>query len=59
MTRNGALAGMLVGGFTVIFWERGSGRIFELYELVPGFLLSGVAIWIVSRLGAPALVRPA
>jgi sodium/proline symporter len=59
MTRNGALAGMLVGGLTVIFWKQGSGGLFELYELVPGFLLSSLAIWSVSRLGAPALARQA
>ncbi len=36
MTRNGALAGMIVGGLTVILWKQGSGGIFELYEMVPG-----------------------
>ena len=40
MTRNGALAGMLVGGLTVILWKQGSGGIFELYEMVPGVVLS-------------------
>lgn len=50
MTRNGALAGMLVGGLTVILWKQGSGGIFELYEMVPGVLLSALAIWVVSRL---------
>jgi sodium/proline symporter len=58
MTRNGALAGMLAGGLTVIFWKQGSGGVFELYELVPGLLFSSAAIWIVSRLGADrALAR--
>ena len=50
MTRNGALAGMLVGGLTVILWKQGSGGLFELYEMVPGVLLSALAIWVVSRL---------
>lgn len=50
MTRNGALAGMLVGGFTVILWKQGSGGIFDLYEMVPGVVLSTVAIWVVSAL---------
>ncbi len=63
MTRNGALAGMLVGGITVIVWPqlRDVAAIFELYELVPGFVLSFVAIVVVSSLagktaatGAPA-----
>ena len=50
MTRNGALAGMLVGGLTVILWKQGSGGIFALYEMVPGVVLSALAIWIVSSL---------
>jgi sodium/proline symporter len=55
MTRNGALAGILVGGVTVIFWKQlaGLGGIFAVYELLPGFLLSTFAILVVSRLGAP------
>ncbi|HLG52931.1 MAG TPA: sodium/proline symporter PutP [Steroidobacteraceae bacterium] len=48
MTRNGALAGILVGGLTVIIWPRLEGPLFELYELVPGFALSWLVIWIVS-----------
>ncbi len=50
MTADGALAGMLVGGVTVVGWERMSGGIFELYELVPGFVFATLAIVIVSRL---------
>jgi len=49
MTRNGALAGIVVGGLTVILWKQGSGGIFELYEMVPGVVLSALAIWVVSR----------
>lgn len=52
MTRNGALAGMLAGGLTVILWKQGSGGLFALYEMLPGVLLSGLAIWVVSRLDA-------
>ena len=48
MSRNGALAGILVGGATVILWKQGHGGIFELYEIVPGFALSCLAIWGVS-----------
>jgi sodium/proline symporter len=51
MTRNGALAGILVGGLTVIIWPQLDGAIFELYELVPGFALSWLAIWLVSTRG--------
>jgi sodium/proline symporter len=50
MTRNGALAGMLVGGLTVILWKQFSGGIFDLYEMVPGVLLSTLAIVLVSGL---------
>jgi sodium/proline symporter len=57
MTRNGALAGMLVGGLTVILWKRGDGGIFELYEMVPGVLFSMLAIVLTSLAGsAPAPV---
>jgi sodium/proline symporter len=50
MTRNGALAGMLVGGTTVILWKQGSGGIFDLYEMVPGVVLSALSIGLVSSL---------
>lgn len=48
MTRNGALAGLVVGGITVIGWYNLSGGIFDLYEIVPGFVLSLVAIVLFS-----------
>lgn len=51
MTRNGALAGVVVGGITVIVWAQLKGGIFELYELVPGFAFSLAAIWLVSQFG--------
>ncbi len=51
MTRNGALAGIVVGGLTVIIWPQLEGEIFGLYELVPGFALSWLAIWLVSVAG--------
>jgi sodium/proline symporter len=53
MTRNGALAGILIGGLTVILWQQGRGGIFELYELVPGFVFATLAIWGVSRIDRP------
>lgn len=49
MTRNGALAGMLTGAFTVIIWKQFAW--FGLYELVPGFLLASIAIYVVSLRG--------
>ncbi len=55
MTRNGALAGMVVGALTVVAWGNLSGGIFDLYELAPGFLFAALAIVLVSRFGpAPA-----
>src|SRR5690606_8519561 len=49
MTRAGAFAGILVGGLTIILWRQGAplGGIFALYELVPGFVLSWLSIWLV------------
>ncbi len=48
MTRNGALAGMLVGAVTVIIWRNGGW--FGLYEMVPGFAFACVAIVLGSKL---------
>ena len=50
MTRNGALAGMIVGAVTVLFWiyapvlADGETLSSVLYEIVPGFVLSFLAI---------------
>ncbi|RNM25085.1 sodium/proline symporter PutP [Dickeya undicola] len=49
MTRNGALVGMLVGAATVIIWKQYGWL--NLYEIIPGFLLSCIAIVVVSLLG--------
>jgi sodium/proline symporter len=48
MNRNGALAGILVGGITVVVWKQLSGGWFDLYEIVPGIVFSSLAIIIVS-----------
>ncbi len=42
-----ALVGMVVGGATVIVWIV-SGLSSFVYELLPGFLFSAVAIWLVN-----------
>jgi len=47
MTTPGALAGIVAGGLTVILWEYTGS---DLYEIVPGFILSGAAIIGVSLL---------
>ena len=48
MNRWGALAGILVGGITVLVWAELSGGIFDLYEIVPGVIFSYIAIIAVS-----------
>ncbi len=48
MTRNGALAGIIVGAVTVIVSSNLSGGLFDLYELAPGFILAVLSIIIVS-----------
>ncbi len=53
MSRTGALAGIVVGGTTVIIWSRLQGGIFDLYELVPGFIFSAVAVVLGSLLFPP------
>ncbi|MFP4210398.1 MAG: sodium/proline symporter PutP [Alkalispirochaeta sp.] len=52
MTRNGALGGLLAGGITVIVWKNLSGGIFDLYEIVPGFIFGLIAIVVFSYVGA-------
>ena len=54
--RNGALAGMLVGGVMVFVWKyliAPLGGIFAIYELLPAFICSSIAIVVVSLLTAP------
>ncbi|PKF80138.1 sodium/proline symporter PutP [Vibrio sp. vnigr-6D03] len=48
MNRNGALAGILVGGITIVVWKQLSGGWFDVYEIVPGIILSTISIVAVS-----------
>ncbi|XQW85942.1 sodium/proline symporter PutP [Thalassotalea piscium] len=56
MNRNGALAGMLVGALTVLFWIYapltidGQSLSSVIYEIVPGFILSFITVIVVSKL---------
>lgn len=50
MTRNGALAGMIVGAVTVVVGKNWIGL--GLYEIIPGFILATLAIVIFSRIGS-------
>ena len=47
-TKYGVLVGIIVGGVTVLVWKQYA--LFGLYEIVPGFLFSTIAIWAVSWL---------
>ncbi|MTD25579.1 sodium/proline symporter PutP [Erwinia sorbitola] len=49
MTRNGALAGMIVGAATVLIWKQYAWL--NLYEIIPGFLFATIAIVAFSLLG--------
>lgn len=49
LTRNGALAGIVLGALTVIGWKQLEGGLFDLYEIVPGFVVCWLACWLVSR----------
>lgn len=62
-TGKGALAGILVGGLTVIFWPIFQEKVLQgfifgyhepLYEIIPGFILSALSIYLVSTYGPPA-----
>ncbi|MEA1974049.1 MAG: sodium/proline symporter PutP [Bacillota bacterium] len=49
-TYNGTFAGILAGGVTIIIWKNFlSGGIFDLYEIVPAFIISSLVIWLVSN----------
>ena len=61
LTRDGALAGMIVGAVTVLFWLyapieiNGKSLSDILYEIVPGFVFSGIAAIVVSIVGRDVL----
>ncbi|MCG6296349.1 sodium/proline symporter PutP [Vibrio vulnificus] len=50
MNRNGALAGILIGGITIVVWKQLTGGWFDVYEIVPGIIFSTIAIVGVSKL---------
>ena len=45
----GAILGIIVGGLVVVVWKNMHGGIFDLYELVPGFIISLLVIVIFSN----------
>ncbi|MCA3985480.1 sodium/proline symporter PutP [Vibrio vulnificus] len=50
MNRNGALAGILIGGITIVVCKQLTGGWFDVYEIVPGIIFSTIAIVGVSKL---------
>ncbi|GAL09651.1 proline/sodium symporter PutP [Vibrio astriarenae] len=52
MNRQGALAGIVVGGVTVVVWKQLSGGWFDVYEIVPGMVLASIAVVFVSLITA-------
>ena len=48
--KQGILSGMIAGGITVLVWKQTGGGIFNLYEIIPGFLVSLLVSLIVSQL---------
>ena len=53
MTVAGALSGMLVGGATVLIWIYVPHNYKEMYEIIPGFLLSFLTTVLVSLVSKP------
>lgn len=53
-SRNGAVATIVVGAVTVVVWKQLSGGIFDVYEILPGFIFATLTGVIVSRISAPS-----
>jgi sodium/proline symporter len=54
LTKQGAIAGMITGSLTVIVWKQLEGGLFDLYELLPGFLFAWVAILVFGTMSEKA-----
>jgi len=48
MTAAAALCGMTTGALTVVIWSGLNGGIYDLYEIIPGFVLASLVIMLVS-----------
>lgn len=56
LTANAAIAGLIVGGATVIIWEilgHHVGGFFKLYSIIPGFFLNLLVLVVVSLKDTP------
>ncbi len=49
ITKTGAIAGMLAGAMTVIIYKQLEGGIFDIYELLPGFIVATIATLVFSK----------
>lgn len=49
ITKTGAIAGMLAGAATVIIYKQLEGGIFDVYELLPGFIVATIATLVFSK----------
>jgi len=54
LSRNGALFGMIAGAVTVVVWKAQTGGLFDVYEILPGFIVCGAVAIIVSIFGKQA-----
>ncbi|WP_233749206.1 sodium/proline symporter PutP [Ferrimonas balearica] len=52
-SRQGAVATILTGAVVVVIWDQLSGGIFDVYQLLPGFIFATLAGVIVSKLMPP------
>ncbi len=50
ISSQGAIAGMITGAATVLIWKQLNGGIFDLYELLPGFVFALISILIFSKI---------
>ncbi|GGB10614.1 sodium/proline symporter PutP [Macrococcus hajekii] len=55
LTKEGAITGMILGSITVIFWiimkaPEEHAAIFDLYEIIPGFLISLISTVLISMI---------
>lgn len=51
ITGLGAMAGIVTGAVTVLIWKQLTGGLFDLYEIIPGFVISMVACILFSFQG--------
>lgn len=50
ISAGGALAGMITGAITVLIWKQLEGGLFDLYEILPGFVFALIATGLFSKL---------